>query len=214
MSVRKQAEVWSFSKQTGTALLMMLALADHANDDGVCWPGVERLAKMCRIGPRQAQRLIHELVDAGEVQIVREGGGKGHTNLYRVTPPTGFGEPETATDRGASVTGFVPERVSSGASNPVTGDTNPVIQRAKGDIALSGEPSLSTTVIEPSEEPRHSENNEWITCRRCGGKYRKEHAGSFVGENCLAHSGTARGATRPTTVQDLAAADAAHARHR
>jgi hypothetical protein len=62
----------------------MLALADHANDDSVCWPGIERLAFKIRRTKRQAQSIIRHLEKAGEIYVIC-GGGRHNTNYYLVT---------------------------------------------------------------------------------------------------------------------------------
>jgi hypothetical protein len=44
MSVYISTDVWKHSNQSGSSLLLMLALADISNDDGHAWPGVVHLA--------------------------------------------------------------------------------------------------------------------------------------------------------------------------
>ena len=83
MSVRVMALVWARSGQTGSRLLMLLAIADHADDDGTAYPGVESLAKKCRISPRQANSILARLRTSGELEVRRNQGPRG-TNLYRV----------------------------------------------------------------------------------------------------------------------------------
>ena len=73
--------VWKNSQQSGTARLLMVALADHANDHGICWPGVERLSRWVNVTPRQVQRLTRKLVADGEI-IVQLGAGRGNSNIY------------------------------------------------------------------------------------------------------------------------------------
>ena len=70
MSIQAMTYVWDHSKQKSTDLLMMLALADHCNDEGFCYPGVHRLAKKCWVSERTAQRVLRKLVSAGELGIV------------------------------------------------------------------------------------------------------------------------------------------------
>ena len=48
MSVKASAWVWQ-QPIKGTAKLVLLALADCANDDGKCWPGIETVVKKCGI---------------------------------------------------------------------------------------------------------------------------------------------------------------------
>jgi len=76
--------VWEDASITNpTERLLLLALADHANDDGVCWPSIERLANRTCISPGQARRLISKLVGDGRIQADRRG-GYGRTSTYRL----------------------------------------------------------------------------------------------------------------------------------
>jgi hypothetical protein len=93
MSVRVMTWVWEHSPVGGSDLLMMLAIADCANDDGAnAWPSVATLARKCRIDERTVQRVIRRLVTGGHLMVAKQGGGRG-TNVYRVvidelsTPP-------------------------------------------------------------------------------------------------------------------------------
>jgi hypothetical protein len=84
MSIAVMTRVWEQSKQRGSRLVLLLALADHANDDSVCWPGVARLAERARIERRSAQTIIRDLEDAGEVYVAVNA-GRGNSNMYLVT---------------------------------------------------------------------------------------------------------------------------------
>ena len=48
MSVRWISYVWESSPFKGERLLLHLALADFANDEGECWPAQPTLAKKAR----------------------------------------------------------------------------------------------------------------------------------------------------------------------
>ena len=65
--------------------LVLLAIADHADDRGHCWPSVDRIAAKARISARQTQRVISRLEAAGYLQIDRPKTGRTHTNRYTVT---------------------------------------------------------------------------------------------------------------------------------
>lgn len=78
------ARVWAESKQSGTHLLMLLAIADFADDDGNAYPAVGTLAEKCRMKPRNAQTILATLRGAGELEV-RENEGPRGTNLYRIT---------------------------------------------------------------------------------------------------------------------------------
>jgi hypothetical protein len=83
MSIRISARVWDNTEVEGTARLMLLALAWHADDDGLCWPSLDMLARECRISVRQAQRLIAHLEAGGHIQVER-GTGRGNASRYTV----------------------------------------------------------------------------------------------------------------------------------
>lgn len=57
MSVRTSGAVWGGSKHSGSALLMMLAIADFSDDDGWAHPAVATLAAKTRMRPRNAHYL-------------------------------------------------------------------------------------------------------------------------------------------------------------
>jgi len=74
MSIRVMTKVWDTSQQSGSALLLLLALADHAADDGFCWPGVERLAHKIRMSERSVTRLLKTLEEDGDLHVIRQNG--------------------------------------------------------------------------------------------------------------------------------------------
>jgi hypothetical protein len=49
MSVRTLNRVWEASRQTGGALLVLLAIADFADDDGLAYPSISTLARKARL---------------------------------------------------------------------------------------------------------------------------------------------------------------------
>ena len=63
--------VWEQSKEKGSNLLLLLAIADHAADDGYCWPGTKTLAKKIRMSVRSVLRAIKTLEASGELYVVR-----------------------------------------------------------------------------------------------------------------------------------------------
>ena len=79
------ARVWAHSQQSGGALLVMLALADFANDAGECWPSIPVLAQKARLTDREIRYLLPKLEKAGEVRLQRSNGGRNRRNRYVVT---------------------------------------------------------------------------------------------------------------------------------
>ncbi len=81
MSIKIMNAVWQLSRQKGTPLLLMIAIADNANDGGEAWPGIEYLAHKIRMSERQTQRLVRDLEKTDEL-IVERGGGRGNAHRY------------------------------------------------------------------------------------------------------------------------------------
>ena len=49
--------------------LVLMALADEANDGGFCFPSVAHRAKKCSIGERTVQRILRRLSEDGLVGV-------------------------------------------------------------------------------------------------------------------------------------------------
>ena len=81
MSLDIMKTVWDTSKHRNSRLLAMLCFADHADEDGISWPGYEKLAKRCRLTPNRIGKLVKVLEDSREI-YVNHGGGRGKSNRY------------------------------------------------------------------------------------------------------------------------------------
>lgn len=84
MSIKIMSRVWEQSKQGGSQLLLLLAIADNANDSGYAWPGQEYLAKKIRMNRRSIPRLTKKLEDAREL-FINDRSDKGKSIQYIVT---------------------------------------------------------------------------------------------------------------------------------
>ena len=85
MSIKAMMHVWQHSKQRGSALVVMLALADMANDDGECYPGKAKLSEKCRMKVRNLDQTINKLKGDGEIIIIpRRIGQFNQSNIYRI----------------------------------------------------------------------------------------------------------------------------------
>lgn len=100
------AKVWEFSRHAGTELLVLLAVADFADDDGNAYPAVPTLARKCRMTPRNANLILANLKKSGELVVKQNEGPKG-TNRYLIrlsTPEAGFTPEEFFTLKRTSAT--------------------------------------------------------------------------------------------------------------
>lgn len=84
MSIKIMQQVWENAPASGGTLLVLLALADSADDRlRSCFPGIESLAHKARLSERQVKRAIAELVEAGVI-LVERNASPYKTNLYTV----------------------------------------------------------------------------------------------------------------------------------
>jgi DNA primase len=86
MSVKAMAWAWdaaeAYELDTYQAIVL-LRLADHANDQGSCWPGKDSLASKCRCSLRKVDAVILQLESMGLLHVDhRSSGGRSMTNLY------------------------------------------------------------------------------------------------------------------------------------
>jgi hypothetical protein len=166
MSLRATRAVWKHSEQKGGARLVLLALADVADDDGTAWPSVATLADMTKLTERAVHLALTELVKSGELAVVEQGGGRRRTSRYAVALLDRMGaervkglhlfRPETlksTPEKGEICAGetlksttetlkSAPERVKSTTENPEIFSPNPVkndqLTAANGSGAREG----------------------------------------------------------------------------
>lgn len=76
--------------------LVLIKLADNANDMGECWPSHQHVADQCEISKTSVRNHIKKLEEMGLLKIEHREGPKGNTsNLYHLTlqgmPNAGIG---------------------------------------------------------------------------------------------------------------------------
>jgi len=84
LSIKVAKAVWENSRHNGGALLVLLALADFADNQGRAFPSIPTLAERTRVTDRQVRRTLNALVVSGELVIETRGGGRNLSNRYRV----------------------------------------------------------------------------------------------------------------------------------
>lgn len=166
MSIALMTRVWSRSEPREAAdRLMLLALADNANDQGVCWPSIPTLARKCAVTRRNAAATVRRLEATGHVRTEGPRPNR-RTNTYVLLWPV-MAE-DVAGDIDADVVddtdvaygrGVVDDRGAAGTEDvvdatpaPVAGDAPPPVVRNIGP--------LSSATSEPSENrqrnPHHN----------------------------------------------------------
>ncbi len=137
MSIRVMTWVWEQSQAEGLERLVLLAIADNANDQGGnAWPSVQTLRTKAKVSERTVQRAVRRLVALGELRV-SQGAGQNGVNVYTVvmtprpavTPPDSHPVTET----------------------PVAETPGGVTQSAGGvSQSLTPRPPDTQTVLEPS----------------------------------------------------------------
>ena len=125
-----EALTWAWRQETGnaTSKLVLLAIADHANGDGYCWPSMLRIAAMAGVSTRQVSRHVAALAELGLVEKAeRRRGAAGQYRgwTYRVpVRPADLDDERTPT--------------SAGRGRPVS--TGP-LGSSREDVGVRSEPS-------------------------------------------------------------------------
>ncbi len=84
MSIKLMAKAWEMTLSQGEKLVL-LALCDHANDDGICYPSQEYLAQKCSMSPRSLIDQINKLKKYGILTAERRQKNGGRlANVYTI----------------------------------------------------------------------------------------------------------------------------------
>jgi hypothetical protein len=124
--------VWSSSKSQGIDRLVLLAIADAANDEGnQAWPSIATLKAKTGLSERTVQRSITSLVELGELAVQRNAGRKG-VNVYSVTmTPPSESHPGAVTPRQADTPSERRLTPVSVTPSPRQADTRTVLEPSK-----------------------------------------------------------------------------------
>jgi hypothetical protein len=142
--------VWKHSQHAGTGRLMLLALADYADDNGNnIYPSIAALAAKCRMSARNVNHVLLALQASGEL-VVQQNDGPHGTNRYqlRLEPVAPLKDASPLQPPSAPEASFTPEErftLKPASSTPEAGVLKPL-------KAASPEPSLNHQ--EPPERPR------------------------------------------------------------
>lgn len=159
MSIKATNWVWGLELPP-TPKLILMALADEADDDGNCWPSIKRIARKACVSDRTVRRTLKEYGDSGLLKVVprtRSDGGQSSNNYtlslgqviqqqQRIRPPDNLSPPANTVREGLTATTAAP--LSEQCHRPP-------------DTAMSGhdplhDPSIrtTTTASEPLVPPQ------------------------------------------------------------
>ncbi|CAG9001727.1 MAG: hypothetical protein CENE_03753 [Candidatus Celerinatantimonas neptuna] len=90
MSIKLMTDVWDAPAFKGNTKLIMLRLADFANDEGLCWPSVSTIARKCTVSVSTVKTQIRQLIVAefitvkNRLKTTSEGKITNDTNYYQI----------------------------------------------------------------------------------------------------------------------------------
>ena len=117
MSRRARDWAWSCRGLTLALRCILLALAEHADEEGRCWPSLTRLAALTEADRRTVTRGLAELEARGLVARERRQ-GKGTVYTLAIAAPAGTvappGSPDPG-DRGVTPQGVTDSRAKGGS---------------------------------------------------------------------------------------------------
>lgn len=146
MSVLQMALVWELDLEPREKIIL-LAYADHADDDGDnVYPSLRRVAWKTGYSVDTVRRVSRKLKDKLHLmELVERGHGRGHTHRYRLTLAKGSKlQPFNVKASGG-------EKVADGPKKVADGPT-------KGSRAMLPEPSIEPS-IEPSDTAAESDDS-------------------------------------------------------
>lgn len=124
MSTIIMTQCWPLQGMSATTKAVLISLADNANDEGVCWPSVQRISERTCLSERAVRNALRWLEEAG---ILTSHQRTGRSTWYTVTPAS-----------------YAP-----GTTCPPAPDAPP----PRHDVPPTPAPGAPITVIEPSIEP-------------------------------------------------------------
>ena len=114
MSVRLMVQAMSTKVGNPLRKLVLIKLADNANDDGICFPSYQYIADVCEISKASARNHIDDLINMGFVtKKARKNKDGSSSNLYILhlengMPADSTGMPADSTGMPADSTGGMP----------------------------------------------------------------------------------------------------------
>ncbi len=160
--------VKAFGVKVGNASrkLVLIKLADNANDKGECWPSYQHIADQCEISKRSAMKHIDALCESGLIIKRSRKGVKGNsTNVYLLnlegeipSPPKPEGEADSPEGADSSLGGEISAPGGSENSAPgISHSFESVIEPSSEPVAPDAEATVAAgnvVAIRSTDKPR------------------------------------------------------------
>lgn len=152
MSIKVTNWVWARSESRNGARLVMLALADRADDKGLAWPSIDDLMDRTKLSRRAVQKGIAALVEDGEL-MVENGGGRHRSNRYRIIPKPCTSDAVTPEEQRTS------DAVSDSETAHFEQETASDLRETAHSATRNSVQSAPEPPVEPSREPSGNHHN-------------------------------------------------------
>ncbi|HHX7003942.1 TPA: helix-turn-helix domain-containing protein [Pseudomonas aeruginosa] len=137
MSTIIMSACWPLQGLTPAQKAVLISLADNANDEGVCWPSVAKIAERTCLSERAVQQAIKVLNECKALSIEAR---QGRSTMFNLTPAA-FAPPQKVHPR---------RKCTPAASAPTPADAAPPPPQEMHPTPADAAPR---TVIEPTREP-------------------------------------------------------------
>lgn len=138
MSVYAMSWVFKNSEARLGARLVLIGLADYAQDDGSrAYPSIEKLAEKARLSPRQTQRALRDLESAGAIKLM--GTSQRGTKVWQVVMTEAAAKLRGG-DKLSGVTSTPDSRPDLSPDPSVDPSSNGVSARGRARLTISGKP--------------------------------------------------------------------------
>jgi len=147
------SDVFEKSKTEGNTRLVLLCLADCANDEGACWPSIRKIAQKANLSEPMTKKHLNALIAIGVVnrEEREDQSGRQTSNFYTVDV-TKIGEDEIKRDVWEQVTPISRQHKFGGVTKVTGGGGN----SSQGVVGVTeGSLSYMNHQKEPKKEPSY-----------------------------------------------------------
>jgi len=150
MSLKCTKLVWEKAQVNSTTLLVLLCLADYADDTNRCFPSQTTIAKQCRMCDRNVRGILKRLETDGLIERVSRG-NIAHSTTYRICVEQFTGldsllletkQRQILSSRKVSAS----RKDSSGSTGKFTSNTGKILPKTPAETFLR-------SIIDPSLDP-------------------------------------------------------------
>ena len=180
MSFKSMVEAFEAKIGNPARKLVLLKLADQANDNGLCWPSYATIASACEVDRRTVIRHIKQLEKDGFLRVEKtynKDAGKNYSNRYHLTIANGVKKPLVSEDHHPSDK-LSPPLVSEDhhpsvklSPEPINEPISiePIIESITNDVVISD----VVVSIPPSFEDFWNLYNKKVGKTKCADKWEK-----------------------------------------